>query len=34
MCEEPTGQCEEDAIYFEDTGPLCEECSRILEKKP
>ena len=26
-CGEPTGNCEEDAIYLDDgTGPLCEEC--------
>lgn len=27
ICEEPTGRCEDDSIYFEDeTGPLCEDC--------
>ena len=31
-CDEPTGRCEEDAIYVQiqydedETGPLCEEC--------
>lgn len=26
-CEEPTGNCEEDAIYTEDgEGPFCEDC--------
>ena len=27
FCDQPTGRCEEDAIYLEDgQGPLCEEC--------
>lgn len=26
VCEEPTGRCEEDAIWPEDGGPLCEDC--------
>lgn len=27
LCNEPTGRCEDDAIYREDgSGPLCEEC--------
>lgn len=27
-CEEPTGRCEEDAIYLESgDGPVCEECA-------
>ena len=27
FCNEPTGRCEDDAIYLEDgSGPLCEEC--------
>ncbi len=25
-CEEPTERCEEDSIYIEDDGPLCEVC--------
>lgn len=28
-CDEPTGRCEEDAIYADDNGeigPLCESC--------
>jgi len=26
-CDQPTGRCEEDAIYTEDDeGPLCEKC--------
>lgn len=25
-CDAPTGRCEEDSIYVEDAGPLCEEC--------
>jgi len=27
-CEKPTGRCEEDSIWDEETGePLCEECA-------
>jgi hypothetical protein len=26
VCEEPTGRCEDDELYIEDEGPLCEEC--------
>lgn len=29
-CEQPTGRCEEDAIYFDDHGPLCEDCAVLL----
>lgn len=25
-CDEPTGRCEEDAMYFNESGPLCIEC--------
>lgn len=25
-CDEPTGRCEEDSMYANDEGPLCEEC--------
>ena len=26
-CDEPTGRCDEDALYLDDgTGPLCEDC--------
>ena len=25
-CDEPTGRCEDDAIYVGDVGPLCAEC--------
>lgn len=31
-CEEPTGRCEEDAMYVGDVGPLCEEC--YAKKEP
>lgn len=28
-CDEPTGRCEEDAIYNDDgSGPFCETCAR------
>ena len=30
-CDEPTGRCEEDAPYFHDHGPLCEECHDTLD---
>ena len=26
QCDTPTGRCEEDTLYREDLGPLCEEC--------
>jgi hypothetical protein len=25
-CGEPTGRCEDDSIFIEDEGPLCEAC--------
>ena len=25
-CQEPTGRCEEDSIYLDNIGPLCETC--------
>ena len=25
-CESPTGNCEEDSIFVESEGPLCEDC--------
>jgi len=28
FCDEPTGRCEEDSLYVDDSGPLCEECFR------
>ena len=28
LCDEPTGRCEEDSLYFEDGMPLCEDCYR------
>lgn len=27
-CDEPTGRCEEDSIYRNGEGPLCEECAK------
>ena len=34
LCEEPTGRCEEDALYDElDVGPLCEPCSASSENE-
>lgn len=26
-CGEPTGRCEDDSIYLDDRGPLCETCA-------
>ena len=26
LCDEPTGRCEEDEMWIEDLGPLCESC--------
>jgi len=25
-CDDPTGRCEEDAMYVGEVGPLCESC--------
>lgn len=25
-CDEPTGRCEEDSMFYGDIGPLCDEC--------
>lgn len=30
-CDQPTGRCEEDSMYIEDAGPLCEECFHSME---
>ena len=32
VCGEPTGRCEEDAIWSEDGEPLCEECYSKTEE--
>jgi hypothetical protein len=32
-CEEPTGRCEDDAIYFGEDGPLCMDCYSLLVAK-
>jgi hypothetical protein len=29
-CDDPTGRCEEDAIYAGEYGPLCEVCEHEL----
>jgi hypothetical protein len=30
-CDDPTGRCEDDSLYFGDDGPLCEECYKMYE---
>lgn len=30
-CDQPTGRCGEDSIFFDDRGPLCEECFDKLQ---
>lgn len=30
-CDGVTGRCEEDSIYYEGHGPLCEECQAVLK---
>ena len=32
-CGDPTGRCEEDSMYVEEEGPLCEECNTALEEE-
>lgn len=31
QCDEPTGRCEDDSLFVEDSGPLCESCWRQRE---
>ena len=31
MCDEETGRCQEDALFSDDTGPLCDSCFNSLE---
>jgi hypothetical protein len=33
-CDDATGRCEDDAIYVNDHGPLCEDCADKLEPTP
>jgi hypothetical protein len=33
QCDQPTGRCEDDAIYDGDLGPLCPDCVRIIREK-
>lgn len=32
-CSEPTGRCEDDSIYHDDKGPLCEQCANTMEER-
>jgi len=25
-CDQPTGRCEDDSFFYDEIGPLCEEC--------
>ena len=35
LCDEPTGRCEEDELYVDDEGPLCETCwTERQEREP
>lgn len=31
-CDAPTGRCEEDSIFINELGPLCEVCAENTEK--
>ena len=31
-CDDPTGQCEEDAIFVGEQGPLCSGCAAQIEE--
>ncbi len=31
VCEEPTGRCEEDAVFRGDAGPLCDDCEELTD---
>ena len=33
-CDQPTGRCEDDSIYIEDIGPLCEDCYEAKDPTP
>ena len=33
-CESPTGRCEEDSIFLDEIGPICEDCyNEIMDLK-
>ena len=32
-CDVPTGRCEDDSLFVDETGPLCEECFEVLRKE-
>ena len=29
-CDAPTGRCEDDTLSHEESGPLCEDCWRVV----
>ena len=35
LCDEPTGRCEDDELFIDDVGPLCETCwAEKKEREP
>lgn len=33
ICDRPTGRCEDDSIFVNDEGPLCENCYHEIKEK-
>jgi len=33
QCDLPTGRCEEDSIYRDELGPLCEDCRDACDEE-
>ena len=31
ICDRPMERCEEDAVYVDDIGPLCEACAYFMD---
>lgn len=31
-CDAPTGRCEDDSLFVDEIGPLCEECFEALRE--
>ena len=32
-CDEPTEKCEDDSLFYGETGPYCEECFDALREE-